>query len=121
MTHLKTIEQRLLWLSHWMVHHASHMRPKVDDIKLGGHQASCASMVSIRTALYFPALRPEDRVAVKPHAGPGFHAIQYRMGLQTIEKMKNFRGLGGVQSYPSRTRTGPMWIFQPGPSDWASR
>jgi len=102
--HLKTIEQRLLWLSHWMIHHANHIRPKVDGIKLGGHQASSASMVSIMTALYFSALRPEDRVAVKPHASPVFHAIQYLMGNQTREKMENFRGLGGVQSYPSRTK-----------------
>ena len=102
--HLKTIEQRLLWLSHWMIHHANHVRPKVDGIKVGGHQASSASMVSIMTALYFSALRPQDRVAVKPHASPVFHAIQYLMGTQTRDKMKNFRGLGGVQSYPSRTK-----------------
>ncbi len=102
--HLKTIEQRLLWLSHWMIHNANHIREKQDDIKVGGHQASSASMVSIMTALYFSALRPEDRVAVKPHASPIFHAIQYLMGNQTREKMENFRGFGGVQSYPSRTK-----------------
>jgi pyruvate dehydrogenase E1 component len=103
-THLKTIEQRLLWLSHWMIHNANHIRPKADGIKVGGHQASSASMVSIMTALYFSALRPEDRVAVKPHASPIFHAIQYLMGNQTREKMEAFRGFGGVQSYPSRTK-----------------
>ncbi|WP_299864759.1 1-deoxy-D-xylulose-5-phosphate synthase N-terminal domain-containing protein [uncultured Hoeflea sp.] len=103
-THLKTIEQRLLWLSHWMIHNANHIRPKADGIKVGGHQASSASMVSIMTALYYSALRPEDRVAVKPHASPIFHAMQYLMGNQTREKMENFRGLGGVQSYPSRTK-----------------
>ena len=101
---LKTIEQRLLWLSHWMIHNANNIRPKADGIKVGGHQASSASMVSIMTALYFQTLRSEDRVAVKPHASPIFHAIQYLMGNQTLEKMKNFRGLGGVQSYPSRTK-----------------
>ncbi|APX14823.1 transketolase [Phaeobacter inhibens] len=101
---LKTIEQRLLWLSHWMIHNANHLRAKEDGIKIGGHQASSASMVSIMTALYFSALRPEDRVAVKPHASPIFHAIQYLMGNQTREKMENFRGFGGVQSYPSRTK-----------------
>lgn len=103
-TRLKTIEQRLLWLSHWMIHHANHIRPKVDGIKIGGHQASSASMVSILTALYFHALRPEDRVAVKPHASPVFHAIQYLMGNLDRARMENFRGLGGVQSYPSRTK-----------------
>lgn len=102
--HLKTIEQRLLWLSHWMIHNANHIRPKVDGIKVGGHQASSASMVSIMTALYFSALRPEDRVAVKPHASPIFHAMHYLMGNLTREKMENFRGFGGVQSYPSRTK-----------------
>ncbi|MFC3085476.1 transketolase [Tabrizicola soli] len=102
--HLKTIEQRLLWLSHWMIHHANHVRPKVDAIKIGGHQASSASMVSILTALYFQALRPEDRVAVKPHAAPVFHAIQYLMGNLSRGKMEDFRGFGGVQSYPSRTK-----------------
>ncbi|MCU0899228.1 MAG: transketolase [Cypionkella sp.] len=101
---LKTLEQRLLWLSHWMIHHANHLRPKVDGIKIGGHQASSASMVSILTALYFHALRPEDRVAVKPHAAPVFHAIQYLMGNLSRAAMENFRGLGGVQSYPSRTK-----------------
>ncbi len=102
--HLKTIEQRLLWLSHWMIHNANHVRPMVDGIKVGGHQASSASIVSIMTALYFTALRPEDRVAVKPHASPVFHAIQYLMGNQSREKLENFRGYGGAQSYPSRTK-----------------
>ena len=103
-SYLKAIEQQALWLSHWMIHHANHVRPKVDGIKVGGHQASSASMVSIMTALYFSALRPEDRVAVKPHAAPVFHAFQYMMGNQSFEKMENFRGYGGVQSYPSRTK-----------------
>jgi pyruvate dehydrogenase E1 component len=102
--HLQTVEQRLLWLSHWMIHHANHVRPKVDGIKTGGHQASSASMVSIMTALYFSALRPEDRVAVKPHASPVYHAMHYLMGNLSREKMENFRGFGGVQSYPSRTK-----------------
>jgi pyruvate dehydrogenase E1 component len=104
MSHLKTVEQRLLWLSHWMIHNANHLRPKADGIKVGGHQASSASMVSIMTALYFSALRPEDRVAVKPHAAPIFHAMQYLMGNMDRARMENFRGYGGVQSYPSRTK-----------------
>ncbi|MFN4183947.1 MAG: transketolase [Hyphomonas sp.] len=102
---LKTIEQRLLWLAAWTVHNANHLREKADDdVKVGGHQASCASIVSIMTALYFNVLRPEDRVAVKPHAAPVFHAMHYLMGNQTREKLENFRGLGGAQSYPSRTK-----------------
>ena len=103
-SHLKTVEQRLLWLSHWMIHHANHVRPKAGGIKIGGHQASSASMVSIMTALYFSALRPEDRVAVKPHASPVFHAMHYLMGRLDRERMEAFRAYGGVQSYPSRTK-----------------
>lgn len=102
--HLKTIEQRLLWLACWTVHNANHLRDKSDGLKVGGHQASCASMVSIMTALYFHTLRPQDRVAVKPHASPVFHALHYLMGHQTREKLENFRAYGGAQSYPSRTK-----------------
>ncbi|GAB5377271.1 MAG: transketolase [Acuticoccus sp.] len=102
--HLKTAEQRILWLSHWMIHHANHIRPKVDGIKIGGHQASSASMVSMMTALYLTALRPQDRVAVKPHASPVFHAIQYLMGNTSRDKLERFRGFCGAQSYPSRTK-----------------
>jgi len=101
---LRQVEARLLWLSHWMIHHANHLRQNDDDIKVGGHQASSASMVSILTALYFAALRPEDRVAVKPHASPIFHAMQYLMGNLNLELLKSFRGYGGAQSYPSRTK-----------------
>ncbi|MBP1847689.1 pyruvate dehydrogenase E1 component [Rhizobium petrolearium] len=100
---LKSIEKQVLWLACWMIHNANHLREK-GEVKVGGHQASSASMASILTALYFHALRPEDRVAVKPHASPVFHAIQYLMGNQTREKLENFRGFGGAQSYPSRTK-----------------
>ena len=104
MTMLEQVEARLLWLSHWMIHHANHLRDSDDEIKIGGHQASSASMVSILTALYFSALDSRDRVAVKPHASPVFHAMHYLMGRLDLEPMKNFRGFGGVQSYPSRTK-----------------
>ncbi|WP_299499820.1 transketolase [uncultured Roseobacter sp.] len=100
---LKEIEKKVLWLACWTIHNANHLRDS-DEIKVGGHQASSASMVSIMTALYFAVLRPEDRIAVKPHAGPVFHAIQYLMGNQSRENLENFRGFGGVQSYPSRTK-----------------
>ncbi|WP_299692229.1 transketolase [uncultured Tateyamaria sp.] len=100
---LGALEQKVLWLACWIVHNANHLRDP-DEIKIGGHQASSASMVSIMTALYFSVLRPEDRVAVKPHAAPVFHAIQYLMGNQSQEKLQNFRGYGGAQSYPSRTK-----------------
>ena len=101
---LKELERKILWLACWTVHNANHLRPKTDGMKVGGHQASSASAVSIMTALYFAVLRREDRVAVKPHASPVFHAIQYLMGNQTREKLEAFRGYGGAQSYPSRTK-----------------
>ncbi|MFP4537874.1 MAG: 1-deoxy-D-xylulose-5-phosphate synthase N-terminal domain-containing protein [Dichotomicrobium sp.] len=102
--YLKTIEQRLLWLSCWTIHNANHLRDNADGLKVGGHQASCASVVSLMTALYFHVLRPEDRIAVKPHASPVFHAMHYLMGNQTRENLETFRGYGGAQSYPSRTK-----------------
>src|SRR6185503_5514368 len=84
---LQQLERKLLWLSSCMIHHANHIRPNRDGLKVGGHQASCASVISIMTALYFEIARPQDRIAVKPHAGPVFHAINYMFGRQTQEKM----------------------------------
>jgi len=101
---LKAVEERLRWLSAWTIHHANHVRDNADGLKVGGHQASCASMTAIMAALYFHALGPNDRVAVKPHAGPVLHAIHYLLGTQTREALENFRGFGGAQSYPSRTK-----------------
>lgn len=101
---LEVIEQRLRWLSSWTIHNANNLREKRDGLKVGGHQASCASMTAIMTALYFHTLRPNDKVSVKPHAGPVLHAIHYLLGQQTRAKLEQFRGLGGVQSYPSRTK-----------------
>jgi len=101
---IEALTRKALWLSNWMIHHANHIRPNVDGVKVGGHQASSASMAAIMAALYFGVLRPEDRVAVKPHAAPVFHAIQYLFGKQSLEKIENFRAFGGAQSYPSRTK-----------------
>ena len=101
---LEHLDTRLLWLSSWMVHNANHIRDKRDGLKVGGHQASCASMTAIMAALYFHALGPNDKVAVKPHAGPVLHAIHYLLRGQSLDQMQRFRGLGGVQSYPSRTK-----------------
>src|SRR5437868_423647 len=101
---LSALARKVLWLSSWMIHHANHIRPNTDGLKVGGHQASSASLANIMSALYFSVLRPEDRVAVKPHASPVFHAIQYLLGHQTRDKLENFRGYKGAQSYPSRTK-----------------
>jgi pyruvate dehydrogenase E1 component len=86
------------------VHNANHLRDKRDGLKVGGHQASCASMTAIMAALYFHALGPNDKVAVKPHAGPVLQAIHYLLGSQSLDQLQRFRALGGAQSYPSRTK-----------------
>lgn len=101
---LETLDRRLRWLSSWTIHNANNVRESRDHLKVGGHQASCASISSIMTALYFHALGPNDKVAVKPHAGPVLHAIHYLLGSQSREQLEAFRGFGGAQSYPSRTK-----------------
>src|SRR5271157_5805128 len=111
---LHQIERKLLWLSAWTIHNANHLRPSRDGLKVGGHQASCASVVSIMTALYFELLQPQDRVAVKPHASPVLHAINYLLGRQTRDKMEGLRAFGGAQSYPSRMKDGPEIDYSTG-------
>ncbi len=111
---LRQIERKLLWLSAWMVHNANHIRPNRDGLKVGGHQASCASVVSIMTALYFSELRPQDRVAVKPHASPVFHAANYLLGRQSVAQMEGLRRFGGAQAYPSRVKDGEEVDFSTG-------
>jgi pyruvate dehydrogenase E1 component len=101
---LRELEKKVLWLASWTIHNANHLRENDDGLKVGGHQASSASLATIMTALYFAVLRPQDRVAVKPHASPIFHAIQYLLGKQTRERLEAFRGYKGAQSYPSRTK-----------------
>lgn len=80
MTILSELERKVLWLATWMIHNANHLRDSENGMKVGGHQASSASLSTLMSALYFHVLRPEDRVAVKPHASPIFHAIQYLFG-----------------------------------------
>ncbi|HEY3908543.1 MAG TPA: transketolase [Stellaceae bacterium] len=111
---LSALERKVLWLSTWMIHNANHLRPNRDGLKVGGHQASSASLATLMTALYFDVLRPQDRVAVKPHASPVFHAIQYLLGHQTRDKLERFRAFGGAQSYPSRTKDGDIVDFSTG-------
>ncbi len=111
---LKAVEKKLLWLSAWMIHTANHVRPSRDGLKVGGHQASCASIISVMTALYFDMLKPADRVAVKPHAGPVFHSINYLLGRQSLEKMSTLREFGGIQPYPSRVKDGREVDFSTG-------
>lgn len=101
---LRSLEKKILWLSAWTIHNANHIRPSRDGLKVGGHQASCASLVSLMTVLFMHVLRPQDRVAVKPHAAPVFHAIQYLLGRQDLQQLIDFRALGGAQAYPSRTK-----------------
>lgn len=101
---LHEVERRLLWLSTQIVHHANHTRPSPDKSKVGGHQASSASVVAILTALYFHVLRPGDRVSIKPHASPAYHAAQYLLGRLDKKYLTTLRDFGGLQAYPSRTK-----------------
>ncbi len=101
---LDRIQKRVLWLSTYMVHYANFVRPTPDGMKVGGHEASSASVVTLLTVLYFYFLRCGDRVSIKPHASPVFHAIQFLRGVLPQEKLKAFRQYGGLQAYPSRTK-----------------
>ena len=101
---LREIERRLLWFSTLMVHHANNVRPNAEKSKVGGHQASSASVASILTALYFHFLRAGDRVSIKPHASPAFHAAQYLLGRLDRKYLTTLREYGGLQAYPSRTK-----------------
>ena len=101
---LESIQRRVLWLAVRMIDHANNERPNVDGVKVGGHQASSASVVSMMTALFLHHLNGHDRVAVKPHAAPVFHAIQYLMGNLDRSYLTTLRSKGGLQSYPSRTK-----------------
>jgi len=103
-TTLAAIEQRVLWLATAIVHQANRVRPNPSGLKVGGHQASCASLVSIMTSLWFRHLRPEDRVSVKPHASPVLHAINYLLGELDEAYLPTLREFGGLQSYPSRAK-----------------
>jgi pyruvate dehydrogenase E1 component len=100
---LERIQRRVLWLTAWMVHQAN-ARPSLDGLKVGGHQASSASVVSLMTALYFEALRPGDVVAVKAHAAPALYAIQYLRGRLDAKEIRTLRAFGGLQAYPSRRK-----------------
>ena len=101
---LRAIERRVLWLSTAIIDHANRVRPNPTGLKVGGHQASSASMVSIMTELWFRQLRADDRVSVKPHASPVLHAINYLLGALDERYLTTLRAFGGLQSYPSRSK-----------------
>ena len=101
---LSQIQDRVLWLAMQMVYHANEVRENPDGLKVGGHQASSASVVTLLTALYFDFMRAGDRISIKPHASPVFHAIQFLLGNLDERYLKTLRALGGLQAYPSRTK-----------------
>ena len=101
---LSEIEQRVLWLATAIVDHANRVRPNPTGLKVGGHQASTASMTTLMTALYFEHLQAGDRVSVKPHASPVLHAISYLLGELDERYLTTLRAFGGLQSYPSRAK-----------------
>src|SRR5450631_4854623 len=101
---LRAVEDRVLWRSTAIIDHANRVRPNPSGLKVGGHQASSASMVSIMPSLCFEHLRPQDRVSVKPHASPVLHAINYLLGELDESYLPTLRAFGGLQSYPSRVK-----------------
>ena len=101
---LTEIQQRVGWLSTAMIHHANRVRPNPSGLKVGGHQASSASMVAIMTSLWFAHLKPGDRVSVKPHASPVLHGINYLIGELGEDALTSLRAFGGLQPYPSRSK-----------------
>src|SRR3954447_1555736 len=101
---LREVERRVLWLATAIVHHANRVRPNPSGVKVGGHQASSASMVSLMTALWFAFLEAPDRVSVKPHASPVLHAINHLLGRLDARYLETLRQFGGLQSYPSRAK-----------------
>ncbi|KUN29316.1 pyruvate dehydrogenase [Streptomyces antibioticus] len=101
---LREVENRVLWLSTSIIDHANRVRPNTSGLKVGGHQASSASMVSLMTVLWFRHLRADDRVSVKPHASPVLHAINYLLGSLDRSYLSRLRAFGGLQSYPSRAK-----------------
>ncbi|WP_428343084.1 transketolase-like TK C-terminal-containing protein [Mycobacterium sp.] len=101
---LDEVAAHVLWISTAMIHHANRIRPNPSGLKVGGHQASCASMVSIMTALWFTELQSGDRVSVKPHASPVLHSINYLLGTLDQSRLTTLREFGGLQSYPSRSK-----------------
>ena len=118
---LEALERKVLWLSTWMIHNANHLRPNRDGLKVGGHQASSASLATLMTALYFDVLRPQDRVAVKPHASPVFHAIQYLLGHQNARRNSSgFARLAAPSPIRRAPRTATLSISRPARSGSAS-
>src|SRR3954451_20129791 len=110
---LRQIEDRVLWLATSIVDHANRLRPNPSGLKVGGHQASSASMVSIMTALWLEELTAQDRVSVKPHASPVLHALEYLLGRLDASYLPRLREFGGLQSYPSRLK-------DPVPADYST-
>lgn len=101
---LNQIQHRVLWLATRIVDAANRERDTGDGVKVGGHQASSASLVSAMTALWFAHLNGGDRVSVKPHAAPVLQAIHYLLGNLDRSYLTRLRAFGGLQSYPSRTK-----------------
>jgi pyruvate dehydrogenase E1 component len=110
---LRAVEERVLWLATAIVDHANRVRPNASGLKVGGHQASSASMVTIMTSLWLEQLTADDRVGVKPHASPVLHALEYLLGQLDEKYLTTLREFGGLQSYPSRLK-------DPVPADYST-
>ena len=110
---LHEVERRVLWLATAIVDHANRVRPNPDGLKVGGHQASSASITTIMTALWLHQLKAQDRVSVKPHASPVLHALEFLLGQLDGRYLTTLREFGGLQSYPSRSK-------DPVPADYST-
>ncbi len=71
-------------------------------------------MVTIMTSLWFAHLTGADKVAVKPHASPAYHAIKYLCGELDPSYLTRLREFGGLQAYPSRTKDPDVFDFSTG-------
>ena len=111
---LESVQDRVLWLAMQLVHHANNIRKNPDGTKVGGHQASSASIVTLMTSLYFDFMNNQDRISVKPHGSPVFHAIQYLLGNLDSSYLTELRAYHGLQAYPSRTKDPDLVDFSTG-------
>jgi len=111
---LESVQDHVLWLAMQLVHHANNIRKNPDGTKVGGHQASSASIVTLMTSLYFDFMNNQDRISVKPHGSPVFHAIQYLLGNLDSSYLTELRAYHGLQAYPSRTKDPDLVDFSTG-------
>lgn len=79
---LEAIAHRAFVFATKMIWEANHRDDiQEGDPKVGGHPAACSSCVHILTTLHMAMRKPQDLIAVKPHASPVDHSLNHLMGL----------------------------------------